>query len=186
MKSILDDQKYAQSQELFNDLSAKKTKIDREIDELWSILNGDQSSKQTTDPIEAALALDPGVDATPKTDAERYRTLVKQSAQLKKALDIQYTANLGIARDAGYRVFAANSANYLKHSAELLAAVDRLIELNAVLEKDQAILREKGCHDIIEIHFPSFGLTAQMPFWRDSLDEQIRGLNYTQRVHSNV
>jgi len=186
MKSIADDPRCAASRDRLNELAAKSAVVHKQLNAMFSVLGSDQPMGEPSDPVAAVLSLEPGVgSAPPPTTIEKYQVLVRQAALLRKAITHQHYLHEQATRAAARRVFAANSDSYIEHSDQLLEAVDKIIELNEVLQKDQAELAAMGCNELVAVRFPEFGLNEQLPYWRDNLDEQIRALKLTKRAHSD-
>lgn len=186
MKSINDDVEYSESLSLINELSAKKDEVVKQINEI-QLYRTSSSNEPPSDDVSYALQIEPGIEGSPRVNLdERYQTLVNQEQTLQKAISTQYVKHEQIRRTAGYRVFASKSDKYIKLSSQLLETVDLLIALNEQLVAEQRVLHNLGATDLPEVRFPAFGMSEQLPRWRDDLEEQVHGLKHTNRVHKNV
>lgn len=185
MKKLIDDAQYANSMALLNELTAKKEEIERQRDEINIRRRGSTSAPVPTDPIDFAMSLEPGVEAVPKVEwDERYQTLTNQAHALHQAIAVQSLKHQQIARNAGYRIFAHKGTKYVSLAVELLATVDKLIELNKRLVAEHLALHEMGSTDHNEVTFPAMGLHEQLPSWRNDLEDQIHILQHTKRAYS--
>ena len=184
MKHIREDAAYAEHERVINELSAKKTAIDKEINAIeLKLATG--SAQKPGDPVDDALQLQPGIATQHNSDADKLPVLRAQSEQIHKAIALKSEAMNGARRAASYRVFAANADVYIKHTAELLVLVDQIVELNKALVTDQKALYGMGCTDLPEVQFPNYGLSEQLAVhWRSDLNDQLQLLKHITRVTS--
>ena len=186
MKSIRDDKQYLEAERVMNELAGKRDAIEKELNEVNVAAFATNREPESSDPVEEALQLEPGVKDTERQDLlERVPILRAQSDQLRKAMGVHQLKLELARREAGYRVLAQNMGSYVGHARELLDLVDALIETNKALRADFMTLWQQGAQDGPEVQFPSFGLAEQLPYWREDLHEQIQLLNHIARVHSS-
>ncbi len=186
MKHICEDAGYAEVSRIATELQEKKALIENDIAVIESKLaNGALSNEESH--IERALKLEPGQDSDQETIEnlrKRHSTLRGQLVQVDKAIR-HHSDRCHIAmRDAGYRVIAANSADYIKQGKETLKLVDQIIENNKSMREKVLKLYRRGCAEAPNIVFPAFGLSEQLPVWRDDMREQIRRLEIITKTYS--
>jgi hypothetical protein len=184
VKSIRDDKQYLEAERILNELSGKRDAIEKELHAINVASHAKRYEADLRDPVEQAMQLEPGIrDIEGQHLNDRVPTLRDQSAQLRKAIGLHVLKTEIIRREAGNRVLANNVDSYLGNATRLLELVDELITVNKALTTDRVELYRLGVQDAPEVQFPSFGLSEQLPYWREGLHEQVQLLNHIARVH---
>ncbi len=186
MKHINDDAEFSDVTRINNELNEKKILIEKEISEIELRLSTG-IVPMDEDHIDRALRIEPGQDSDENTVEflrKRHTTLRGQLDQVAKAIR-HHTDKIDIAmRNAGYRVIACNSADYIKQGKETLKLVEQIIENNKSMREKVQKLYGRGCAETPILEFPAYGLTEQLPVWRDDMREQIRRLEIITKTYS--
>ena len=182
MKTIKDYPGYAEAENLLNELSAKRAGFVKELDAIEGQLG---STLPQGDVVADALAIRPGHAEYTPGPQDRARTLRAQLYQLDRAIDAQSVKTMALRRKACGRLFAENSNTWQKLTGELVGAVDQIAAANKALALEASRLRRMGCEDMPDIAFPDFGLSEQLPTWRDELQAQLKYATNQIKANSN-
>ena len=171
MRTIKDYPGYAEAETTLNELAAKRTGFEKELHAIEGQLG---TTLPPGDVVADALAIKPGYSVNMPGPQDRARTLRAQLYQLDRAIDTHHVKVMALRRKACGRLFAENSTAWQKLAGELVSAVDQVAAVNKALALEASRLRRMGCEEMPDLQFPDYGLSEQLPTWRDDLQAQVK------------
>lgn len=171
MKAISDYPGYAEAEATHSALASKRSGIEKELHAVEGELG---STLPPGDVVADALAIKPGYSVNMPGPQDRARTLRAQLYQLDRAIDAHHVKLMALRRKACGRLFAENSTTWQKLAGELVSAVDQVAAVNKALALEASRLRRMGCEEMPDLQFPDYGLSEQLPGWRDDLQAQVK------------